>query len=163
MVCLRLKPRVAGWKAQTNPLSQGGTPVNCLFEKSFMIFFKNLILALQARKMFAQTSCPLYTSKVVTDPYLPTYLPTYLPRIIRNVRWGWAHLFAKFWPVRSSRTNWSKKWKETLSKVTVSTYLLRRSGPYYKQITVVEKDCSSIICLIKYDPRVLFYGQWLLY
>ena len=74
MVCLRLKPRVAGWKAQTNPLSQGGTPVNCLFEKSFMIFFKNLILALQARKMFAQTSCPLYTSKVVTDPYLPTYL-----------------------------------------------------------------------------------------
>ena len=25
MVCLGLEPRVAGWKAQTNPLSYGGT------------------------------------------------------------------------------------------------------------------------------------------
>ena len=26
MVCLGLKPEVAEWKAQTNPLSYGGTP-----------------------------------------------------------------------------------------------------------------------------------------
>ena len=26
MVCLGLEPGVAGWKAQTNPLSYGGTP-----------------------------------------------------------------------------------------------------------------------------------------
>ena len=26
MVCLGLEPRAAGWKAQTNPLSYGGTP-----------------------------------------------------------------------------------------------------------------------------------------
>ena len=26
MVCLRFEPRAAGWKAQTNPLSYGGTP-----------------------------------------------------------------------------------------------------------------------------------------
>ena len=26
MVCLRFEPRAAGWKAQTNPLSFGGTP-----------------------------------------------------------------------------------------------------------------------------------------
>ena len=26
MVCLGLKPGMAGWKAQTNPLSYGGTP-----------------------------------------------------------------------------------------------------------------------------------------
>ena len=26
MVCLGLKPRAAGWKAQTNQLSYGGTP-----------------------------------------------------------------------------------------------------------------------------------------
>ena len=26
MVCLGFKPGVAGWKAQTNPLSYGGTP-----------------------------------------------------------------------------------------------------------------------------------------
>ena len=26
MVCLGFEPRVAGWKAQTNPLSYGGTP-----------------------------------------------------------------------------------------------------------------------------------------
>ena len=25
MVCLAFKPQVAGWKAQTNPLSYGGT------------------------------------------------------------------------------------------------------------------------------------------
>ena len=29
MVCLGLEPRAAGWKAQTNPLSHGGTP--CFF------------------------------------------------------------------------------------------------------------------------------------
>ena len=27
MVCLGLEPGVAGWKAQTNPLSYGGTPI----------------------------------------------------------------------------------------------------------------------------------------
>ena len=26
MACLKVKPRLAGWKAQTNPLSYGGTP-----------------------------------------------------------------------------------------------------------------------------------------
>ena len=26
MVCLGFEPRAAGWKAQTNPLSYGGTP-----------------------------------------------------------------------------------------------------------------------------------------
>ena len=26
MVCLELKPGAAGWKAQTNPLSYGGSP-----------------------------------------------------------------------------------------------------------------------------------------
>ena len=26
MVCLGVKPRAAGWKVQTNPLSYGGTP-----------------------------------------------------------------------------------------------------------------------------------------
>ena len=26
MVCLGFKPRAAGWKAQTDPLSYGGTP-----------------------------------------------------------------------------------------------------------------------------------------
>ena len=31
MVCLGLKPRAAGWKAQMNPLSYGGTPrISCL-------------------------------------------------------------------------------------------------------------------------------------
>ena len=30
MVCLGLKPGVAGWKAQTNALSYGGTPINHL-------------------------------------------------------------------------------------------------------------------------------------
>ena len=28
MVCLGFEPGVAGWKAQTNPLSYGGTPNN---------------------------------------------------------------------------------------------------------------------------------------
>ena len=27
MVCLGLEPGAAGWKAQTNPLSYGGTPM----------------------------------------------------------------------------------------------------------------------------------------
>ena len=31
MVCLGFEPRAAGWKAQTNPLSYGGTPSQCIF------------------------------------------------------------------------------------------------------------------------------------
>ena len=31
MVCLGVKPGPAGWKAQTNPLSYGGTPIVELF------------------------------------------------------------------------------------------------------------------------------------
>ena len=31
MVCLVLKPTVAGWKAQMNPLSYGGTPLKNIF------------------------------------------------------------------------------------------------------------------------------------
>ena len=30
MACLGVEPRVAGWKAQTNPLSYGGTPFICI-------------------------------------------------------------------------------------------------------------------------------------
>ena len=30
MVCLGLKPKAAGWKAQTNPLSYGGTPATLI-------------------------------------------------------------------------------------------------------------------------------------
>ena len=33
MVCLGLKPGAEGWKAQTNPLSWGGTPNNSVFFK----------------------------------------------------------------------------------------------------------------------------------
>ena len=35
MVCLGLEPGAAGWKAQTNPLSYGGTPRNLLFKMPF--------------------------------------------------------------------------------------------------------------------------------
>ena len=31
MVCLGLEPRAAAWKAQTNPLSYGGTPLVSFF------------------------------------------------------------------------------------------------------------------------------------
>ena len=31
MVCLGFEPGVAGWKAQTNPLSYGGTPCRTQF------------------------------------------------------------------------------------------------------------------------------------
>ena len=33
MVCFGLEARAAGWKAQTNPLSNGGTPTMELFCK----------------------------------------------------------------------------------------------------------------------------------
>ena len=36
MVCLGLEPGAAGWKAQTNPLSYGGTPI-CTFVYLFTI------------------------------------------------------------------------------------------------------------------------------
>ena len=31
MVCLGFEPGAAGWKAQTNPLSYGGTPIRFIF------------------------------------------------------------------------------------------------------------------------------------
>ena len=31
MVCMGFEPGAAGWKAQTNPLSYGGTPHNTLY------------------------------------------------------------------------------------------------------------------------------------
>ena len=36
MVCLGLEPGAAGWKAQTNPLSYGGTPCPTIFRSSFI-------------------------------------------------------------------------------------------------------------------------------
>ena len=30
MECLKLEPGTAGWKAQTNPLSCGGTPISVM-------------------------------------------------------------------------------------------------------------------------------------
>ena len=36
MVCLGLEPEAAGWKAQTNPLSYGGTPSALFFDCSLM-------------------------------------------------------------------------------------------------------------------------------
>ena len=38
MVCLGLKPRAAGWKAETNPLSYGGTPQEHNFEALRLIY-----------------------------------------------------------------------------------------------------------------------------
>ena len=35
--CLRLKPGAAGWKAQPNPLSHGGTPFRQDFEKGLLL------------------------------------------------------------------------------------------------------------------------------
>ena len=34
MVCLGLEPRVAGWNAQTNPLSYGDTPDLTIWSRS---------------------------------------------------------------------------------------------------------------------------------
>ena len=44
MVCLGLEPGAAGWKAQTNPLSYGGTPRLrcCLFVFQHQILMDNL-------------------------------------------------------------------------------------------------------------------------
>ena len=38
MVCLGLKPGVAGWKTQMNPLSFGGTPINRFCEDLWLKF-----------------------------------------------------------------------------------------------------------------------------
>ena len=51
MVCLGFVPGAAGWKAQTNPLSYGGTPVYCLFFKSFYVTsFKKSNYKIQSNK-----------------------------------------------------------------------------------------------------------------
>ena len=37
MVYLGLEPRAAGWKAQTNPLSYGGTPQELGFQSGLLL------------------------------------------------------------------------------------------------------------------------------
>ena len=50
MVCLGLEPGAAGWKAQTNPLSYGGTPgKHFLFDRTIMI--KILTFSLPTQNM----------------------------------------------------------------------------------------------------------------
>ena len=45
MVCLGLEPGAAGWKAQTNPLSYGGTPNYLSLKlKNYSIICKDNIL-----------------------------------------------------------------------------------------------------------------------
>ena len=51
MVCLGLEPKVAVWKAETNPLSYGGTPsfylnVYCLFSLKTEISFSHFPILL---------------------------------------------------------------------------------------------------------------------
>ena len=41
MVCSGLEPGAAGWKAQTNPLSYGGTPYFNLLNGLLMILVQN--------------------------------------------------------------------------------------------------------------------------
>ena len=44
-MCLGLKPGAAGWKAQTNPLSYGGTPVYFLLHYSMICVMASPFLA----------------------------------------------------------------------------------------------------------------------
>ena len=44
MVCLGLEPRAAGWKAQTNPLSYGGTPQTIVVSEK--VFIKSSFLSI---------------------------------------------------------------------------------------------------------------------
>ena len=46
MVCLGFEPRAAGWKAQTDPLSYGGTPKAkiCLYQLHGREFFIPILL-----------------------------------------------------------------------------------------------------------------------
>ena len=42
MACLGVEPGAAGWKAQTNPLSYGGTPGSVLYNWRAFITFVNV-------------------------------------------------------------------------------------------------------------------------
>ena len=56
MECLGVEPGVAWWKAQTNPLSYGGTPVIiCLWHQLLVVLVKILI-----RKSSPDTHAPNY-------------------------------------------------------------------------------------------------------
>ena len=43
MVCLGLEPGAAGWKAQTNPLSYSGTPMELLISKNEVFQSQSMI------------------------------------------------------------------------------------------------------------------------
>ena len=58
MVCLGLEPGVAGWKAQTNPLSYSGTPMYCFYTCALTyerVHVRDLVFDMQ------NTHCPEYS------------------------------------------------------------------------------------------------------
>ena len=46
MVCLGLKPGLAGWKVQTNPLRNSGTPILCVFYFIEIMFSRLAMISL---------------------------------------------------------------------------------------------------------------------
>ena len=86
MACLGLEPRAAGWQAQTNPLSYGGTPYNNTFRSiecslvrerlqytlkecfiSHSIFPKSLLFQLpyQAQPLFSPGLVQVFLSSLI--------------------------------------------------------------------------------------------------
>ena len=82
MACLELKPRAAGWQAQTNPLSYGSTPPLCQFvllsailppfRLSFGLFHLLLSCSLIKESIQSIESITSYLNKILltTNPKL---------------------------------------------------------------------------------------------
>ena len=60
MVCLGFEPGAAGWKAQMNPLSYGGTPLFVYF-----CLFKQTSLQL-LQQIYVKNVHPVYSTRIQT-------------------------------------------------------------------------------------------------
>ena len=66
MMCLGLEPRVAGWKAQKNPLSYSGTPIHSTvnYGKILVHYFSNSVLLHIFEPEFSPTLRRVHTKRI---------------------------------------------------------------------------------------------------
>ena len=69
MACLGVQPRAAGWKAQTNPLSYGSTPI--FSSLSLLKSIENICQLLTSGQSYKASTIVNYDSRVIPDLKIP--------------------------------------------------------------------------------------------
>ena len=143
MVCLGFEPGAAGWKAQTNPLSYGGTPIWQTLCQNMFDYWANPVVHL----LLLKSSIVAHTYHTHTHGIHSRYLPT-------NVR-------------RDNQTKDETRY-DTLRLISTRK-IIRWSTPVshcnlFKKYNGVASRCDAWVCADvgyqKINPSVNFERMW---